>query len=263
MRVRFVFKLNNKGAVLPFHHQNLIRSFLEMVLGQSQQLDQQPFNFSGLKGQTKVGKDGLHYFSKRVTLVMSSSINGFLEEVIELVFQKEQFYLGNLLLTPEFVENEYLPSISTESKYLCISPMVIAHTDNIYTNKQFIPPNSDQFSDYLYESTLTRMEESGQYTMEQIASYSKFQVVPDKRYLEKMAQRGKKYARIYSLHYHGEPIEIRGYTFPFTLYAPQEVQDFIIKNGIGDLTQYGFGMLDVSGGEGIKREIIFKGKDAG
>lgn len=256
MRVRFVFKLINKGAVLPFHHQNLIRSFLETLIGKSQHLDQQPFNFSGLKGQTKVGKQGLHYFSKRVTIVMSSSFNNFIKELIELVFEQEQFSLGNLLLVPEFVEEEILPEPETDCKYLCISPIVISHSDNTFLNKQFVLPTGDEFSDLLYESTMNRMEMSGQYTNEEIATFSKFQVVPDQNYTQRMSARGKKFARIYTISYQNQPLEIRGYTFPLTLYAPKAVQEFVIKNGLGELTQHGFGMLDFVDQEAIKREVI-------
>lgn len=233
-----------------------------MVVGKHQALDNHPFNYSGLKGQTKVGKQGLHYYSKRVTLVMSSSFQDFMEEVIELIFAQEQFYLGNLLLRPELVETEKLPEVSTECKYLCISPLVISYTDDLYKNKQFIPPNSDEFSDLLYESTMNRMESSGQFTSDEITSFSKFQLVPDKKYIDKMTVRGKKFARIYTITYQGISNEVRGYTFPFTLYAPQKVQDFVLRNGLGELTRYGFGMLDFATPTPITREVLLEAQDS-
>ena len=101
VRVRAVFKLLNKGAVLPFHHQELIRSLFEMVMGRDFVLDEIDFNYSGLKGQTRVGKDGLHYFSKRVTLVISSTNVEFIDAIIKNLFNLNYFYLGNLQLVPE------------------------------------------------------------------------------------------------------------------------------------------------------------------
>jgi CRISPR-associated endoribonuclease Cas6 len=47
--------------------------------------------------------------------------------------------------------------------------------------------------------------------------------------------------------------EVRGYTFPFTLYAAREVQEFIYQNGLGYFTHKGFGMLDVSNNDSIQR----------
>ena len=40
--------------------------------------------------------------------------------------------------------------------------------------------------------------------------------------------------------------EVRGYTFPFTLYAVKPVLDFVYNNGIGYFSYKGFGMLDLA-----------------
>jgi CRISPR-associated endoribonuclease Cas6 len=47
--------------------------------------------------------------------------------------------------------------------------------------------------------------------------------------------------------------EVRGYTFPFTLYAAKEVQQFIYENGLGHFAHKGFGMLDVANNDSIQR----------
>ena len=39
-------------------------------------------------------------------------------------------------------------------------------------------------------------------------------------------------------------VEIRGYTFPFTMYADPIVQQFVFECGMGAFTNRGFGMLD-------------------
>jgi CRISPR-associated endoribonuclease Cas6 len=41
--------------------------------------------------------------------------------------------------------------------------------------------------------------------------------------------------------------EVRGYTFPFTLYAAPLVQQFVFENGLGQVAHKGFGMIDVAG----------------
>jgi CRISPR-associated endoribonuclease Cas6 len=59
------------------------------------------------------------------------------------------------------------------------------------SGKRFINPDTDEFSDLLYESTLTRMEKSGWYSQEQMESFYKFQVVPDMNYVNKLREQQK------------------------------------------------------------------------
>ena len=70
-------------------------------------------------------------------------------------------------------------------RYLCLSPLVVLNTDSNEKNKEFIHPTLDKFSDFLYESTMLRMERSKLYTSEEIESFYKFQIIPDKIYLDK------------------------------------------------------------------------------
>ncbi|MFT6828816.1 MAG: CRISPR-associated endoribonuclease Cas6, partial [Roseivirga sp.] len=66
MRVRIIFKLKNRGAVLPFHHQHILAQFIKGVIvnGKNENFIDFPYySFSGLKGQTKVSRTGLNYFS--------------------------------------------------------------------------------------------------------------------------------------------------------------------------------------------------------
>ena len=126
------------------------------------------------------------------------------------------------------------------------SLLVVIPAFNEEAGKRFINPDSDEFSDLLYESTLTRMEKSGWYTPEQMESFFKFQVVPDMVYVNKLKEQQKKFARIYAVYDLDVKYEVRGYTLPFTLYAAPEVQDFVFKCGLGAFTHKGFGMMDLA-----------------
>jgi CRISPR-associated endoribonuclease Cas6 len=157
-------------------------------------------------------------------------------------------------LVPEAIEEEEPVVISDESRFLCISPIVVipaAFNDDI--GKKFVSPESDEFSDLLYDSTLSRMEAGGKYTTEQLASFYKFQIVADHEYIQRIQASHKKFARIYPLYDNDVKFEVRGYTFPFTLYAAREVQQFIYENGLGYCTHKGFGMLDVANNESLQR----------
>ena len=257
MRTRIIFALKNRGAYVPFHHQYLLAQVIKglLVFGPDKSyLDFNQFNFSGLKGQTKVSRKGLHYFSSKVTLVFSCSDKNFMAYFIARLFEQKDVMVGNLHLVPESVESEEPVAIGDEARFLCISPIVlIPAAFNDERGKKFISPESDEFSDLLYESTLSRMEATGKFTTEQLAAFYKFQILPDSGYIQRIQSSHKKFARIYPLYDNDIRFEVRGYTFPFTLYASKEVQQFVYENGLGYFTYKGFGMLDIANNDSIHR----------
>jgi CRISPR-associated endoribonuclease Cas6 len=250
LRVRIIFILKNKGANLPFHHQFLLAQLIKGIIirgGEERYFNYNFYNFSGLKGQTKISRNGLHYFSSRVTLVLSSLNKDFIDYFLKEMFKFPQIELGNLLLIPEAVEKEEMPKFTEENKYICISPLVLLTPSfNDAEGKKYIAPESDDFSDLLYESTMSRMVDTGYYDEKQMASFFKFQVVPDSDYIAKIHESQKKFARIYPVFDQDVKYEIRGYTFPFVLFAAKEVQEFVFTCGLGAFAHKGFGMLDLA-----------------
>ncbi len=250
MRVRIIFALKNRGGFVPFHHQFMLAQVIKGLIvsgGNMRFADYIGYNFSGLKGQIKISRKGLHFFSSKVTLVFSSTDKDFLDYFLKILFAQSDLMIGNLHLVPETVENED-PIVITESvKFLCISPLVLLKPSfNEDSAKRFIEPDADEFSDLLYDSTIARMEASGNYTVSELGQYYKFQVVPDQDYLQRIKSTGKKFSRIYPLYDSDVKFEVRGYTFPFTMYAPLPVQQFVYENGLGQFSHKGFGMLDVA-----------------
>ncbi len=257
MRIRIVFQLKNRGAYVPFHHQFLVAQTIKgLVLlgGERKFLNFTRYNFSGIKGQIQISRKGLHFYSSRVTLVFSSSDQDFLDYFLKVLMIQKELMIGTLQLVPEAIENEDVVAIGEAVKFLCISPIVLTQASfNDESGKRFISPHSDEFSDLLYESTMSRMEESQKYSAEELASFYKFQLVADKDYLERIQATHKKFARIYPLYDYDIKFEVRGYTFPFTLYAPKPVQQFVYEYGLGHFSHKGFGMLDVANGNTIAK----------
>jgi CRISPR-associated endoribonuclease Cas6 len=211
------------------------------------------YNFSGLKGQIKISRKGLHFFSSRITLVFSASDKEFLDYFLAILFEQKDLLIGNLQLSPESFEPEEPVTITDSVKFLCISPIVLVPASfNDESGKRFISPENDEFSDLLYDNTIARMEASGKFTAEQLADFYKFQLVPDKEYINRIQTSHKKFARIYPLYDSDIKYEVRGYTFPFTLYAPQPVQQYVYENGLGYFSHKGFGMLDVANANSVK-----------
>lgn len=234
---------------MPFHHQHLLAQTIKGLIikgGEQKYFDFNNYNFSGLKGQTRVSRKGLHFFSSKVTLVFSSSNVDFVEYVKRVLFQFEILEIGNLELVPDSVEVETVVPIESPARFVCISPLVLvkpAFGDK--DSKRFIHPDSDTFSDMLFESTINRMSECNEYTEEELESFYQFQLVPDKEYLRKITEGQKKYARIYAVYDNDVKYEARGYTFPFKIYAHDKVLRFLFNNGLGYFTYKGFGMVDL------------------
>lgn len=257
MRIRIIFRLRNKGTTLPFHHQHILTTLVASLLADYGK-ENLIYNFSGLKGQTRVSRYGLHYYSNRVTLVFSSLDKGMIDHFIRKVFQHHLLEVGDLVLSPELVEEERQPKFSNLTKYVSISPLVITPPDEDEVAKEFVMPDSAQFSDLLYESTLFQMERSGLFSAQEIASFYQFQVQPDMLYIEKLKREAKKFARIYTLYDNESPkAEVRGYTFPFSLYAHPEVHNFIFNCGFGEVTDEGYGMIDLANADPTVRCVPY------
>lgn len=244
MRVRIIFSLTNKGASVPFQHQSLVYDLIKSLVLKTKFENYILYTFSGLKGRIKIDTEGLQFHSDKVTLIIASKSEEFLQSFLKALFKLEQIVLGNLVLIPLKVEKELPVVLANEVKYVCISPLVILDPYTTEEPKQFIDPGQDAFSDILYENTMNRIESSEAFSPEQIMDFHKFQLIPDKLYLQKIGQEGKKFSRIFSILDKGRMMEARGYTFPFTLYAAPEVQQFIYDCGLGAISNYGSGMLD-------------------
>jgi len=248
LRVRVIFDLRNKGATVPFHHQFLLAQIIRGILvrgGDSCHKDYSLYNFSGLKGQTRVGRSGLHYFSKKVTVVFSSPKKDFVDYFLRNLFELPAVEVGNLELVPDSVDQEIIPKFDSRGKFICISPLVLVPA--VFRNEEsklFISPNERAFTERLLDSTRRRLNALEDPILGDI-SPPEFQFEPDQDYLAKIQIGQKKFSRIYPLYDDDVKYEVRGYTFPFTLGAEPHFFKFLFDCGLGEYTHKGFGMLDV------------------
>ncbi len=257
MRTRIIFSLKNRGAYVPFHHQYLlaqvIKGLLDVWAGKAF-LDFNQYNFSGLKGQTKVSRKGLHYFSSKVTLVFACPDKAFMDYFLARLFEQKEVIVGNLHLVPESVEEEERINIGEEGRFLCISPVVVipaAFNDD--SGKKFVSPQSDEFSDCSTIQPSRAWKRQANISPINCLHSISFRSCPTRTIYNVYRRRIKKFARIYPLYDNDVKFEVRGYTFPFTLYAAREVQQYVYENGLGHFTHKGFGMLDVANNDSIQR----------
>lgn len=253
MRIRIVFQVVNHGGIVPFHHQGLLSDFIRSTLKRhpNPYAQESPYNFSALKGQNRVTRDGLFYESTKVTLVLSSWSKDFTDHFIEALFGLQQVYIGTLILKPLQVFKETATFLPGPTKFVCLSPMVlISEGLPVSEIKKFIHPQSEVFVDLIRESTLSRAERSGWFTSEEIETFTGLMFYPETEYLEKARKSEKKFSRIYHSLHRGNEIEIRGYTFPFYLEAEPKLKEFLYLCGFGEETGEGYGMIDFAEKEG-------------
>ncbi|HET8858619.1 CRISPR-associated endoribonuclease Cas6 [Marivirga sp.] len=241
MRVRLIFKNKEKGANVPFHHQYYLFRFFKGLIkkcGKEEFNTFKHYNFSGLKGQTTVSKSGLHFYSSKITVVFSCSNQDFIDSIIDVLFSLPEIKLNGLTIIPHTVELEHKVDFSEETKYICLSPIVLLTPKfSSDTAKKFIHPESNEFIEILKIALQEKNE---------VLNLGDFEFLPDGNYLKKLEDKGKKYSRVYPIYDQDVPYEVRGYTFPFTLNASPEFHQYIFENGLGLYNDKGFGMLDLA-----------------
>ncbi len=80
------------------------------------------------------------------------------------------------------------------------------------------------FSDFAVRYHGTNESSVASSPLNNFTDFYKFQLVPDKDYLNRIQTTHKKFARIYPLYDADIKYEVRGYTFPFILFAPHAVR---------------------------------------
>ncbi|SMG47389.1 CRISPR-associated endoribonuclease Cas6 [Marivirga sericea] len=241
MRVRLIFKNKEKGATVPFHHQYYLFRFFKGLIkksGKDEFNNFNHYNFSGLKGQTTVSKSGLHFYSSKITVVFSCSNQDFIDSIIEVLFTLPEIKLNGLSIIPHSVELENEIEFAEETKYICISPLILLTPEfSSDEGKKFMHPESGEFVEQLRKALLEKNE---------LNDFGGFEFHPDQNYLKKLEDRGKKYSRVYPIFDQDIPYEVRGYTFPFTLQASPELHKYLFECGLGLFNDKGFGMLDLA-----------------
>lgn len=247
MRIKISFlKVHGGSGTVPLHHQKIISALMDEVIRELPSAS--PFfNFSSLKGTSKVQNGQIRFLSSKVTLVISAAHDDFAKEWVERLFEKRLVSFAKLTLVPKSYEIIPDPEFKTEMKYVCISPMICQppfETDESGNIPDALDPRSQEFSDAFYNAIMDNMEKAG-FTQEQLQQYAEFEIVPDPNYIDKILNTHKKFARIYK---NNDGLPIFGYLLPFTLHAHPQVQKFVWDCGIGLNTNQGYGMIDIVGG---------------
>ena len=242
MRVKFSFlKSKNNDGAIPLHHQKLISHVIRDILSDSP-AHSTLYNFSTLKGTSKVQTGQIRFHSSKVSLVFSSVNDKITEHVIQRIFSFPQINIGKLELLPKSHQIIPDPPFTQRMKYVCISPLIVEPSFSDETAKpEALDPASHEFSDHLFNSVIERMEDAG-YSDDELNEFAEFELQPDMSYINKILADGKKLSR----NYKNDNNEVMsGYLIPFVLHAHPKVQKFIWDAGLGLYCNNGFGMIDI------------------
>jgi CRISPR-associated endoribonuclease Cas6 len=242
MRVKISLVRNpSSNNSIPLHHQKLVSTCIEDFMKELP-VTTEFYNFSSLKGTSKVKNGFMRFLSSKITLVVSADSDEFIQQLVNRIFEEQVVLFGRLELMPRSYEIIPVQDYETRMKYVCISPIILVDpVKDPDTSQLVIDPSSHQFSDLLFNSLMSKMEKSG-FTVQELDEFAEFEAIPDHAYINKIVDAGKKFARFYK---DNDGNSMIGYLIPFTLHAHHKVHKFVLDTGIGVLNNQGYGMVDI------------------
>ena len=228
----------NNNTAIPLHHQKNLSLFLNNLIREmSPQMT--CYCFSSLKGTSKVVNGQIRFLSSKISLTISCPESLQLETLVKKIFSVGTIDISGLQLIPKSYKVMAEPEFRTETKYICISPVI---PGPVFTGEEPLPvdPETHEFSDILFDTIISKMEKAG-YHESQLNEYAEFGITPDADYIRKINNSSKKYARVYR---NSDGESFHGYLLPFYVHAHPEVHKFIWERGIGLFTELGYGLLD-------------------
>ena len=101
MRVKISFLRDHSSAnSIPLHHQKLLTDSL-VPFFESLTADKTLFNFSSLKGTSKIMNGFMRMLSSKVTLVISGRNKEYMDQIIKMIFERPYLTVGKMNLIPK------------------------------------------------------------------------------------------------------------------------------------------------------------------
>src|SRR5437762_11955148 len=109
--------------MVPLHHQKIISAFMEEVIAELPSASG-GYNFSSLKGTSKVLNGQIRFLSSKVSLVISAPEKEFMETLVKKIFDKRLVAFAKLSLVPKSYQVIQDPVYTTVMKYVCFCCLV-------------------------------------------------------------------------------------------------------------------------------------------
>jgi len=226
---------------MPLHHQMVLNKSLIPFMDRRRD-NKTLYTYSSMKGSSNVMNGIITFHSDKMSLIVSSNNDHFVKSMVDRIFQKHVVKIGKMLMMPKLQQVISNPEFKEEMKYVCLAPFVLIDSGKEPERAEtIIDPNTQEFSDLLFNSTMERMHKAG-FTEDELKEFQTFEVIGDQEYLKKTVENNKRFARFYR---NLDRQTIVGYLLPFTLHAHPKVQQFIFETGLGLYGLEGYGMIDI------------------
>ena len=101
MRIKISFlKVHGSSGTVPLHHQKIISAFIDEVIRELP-LASNYYNFSSLKGTSKVQTGQIRFLSSKVSLVISAPEGDFVDQLVAKIFDRRLVSFAKLTLVPK------------------------------------------------------------------------------------------------------------------------------------------------------------------
>ena len=232
MRIKISFlKVHGSSGTVPLHHQKIISAFMDEIIRELP-VTSDFYNFSSLKGTSKVQSGQIRFLSSKVSLVVSTSqwVYGRLGK--KNLRQKIGEF-AKLTLVPKSMISSLIRNSNPQMKYVCISPMIPQQPfpDGwvvLFLNRWIQEATSFQIFLWCRSGLHGKKPDSRKNKSAACGNLKSFLILDTFR-------KFLRHTKVCTVLKNNNNQTMYGYLLPFTLHAHPQVQKFIWECGIEKL----------------------------
>ncbi len=199
------------------------------------------FTFSNLNvPERKIDGTRLISFSKKISLMISSPMEDFLQHLVTGLFSDGYFFIEHARFQKGDIQVLPDPEFSETMEFSMLSPMVVSvmRPDR---SKEFLKYNDERLSAVVLKNLLAKYQAIYGHAFG--GSISSFAIRFSEKYLTQRQGKVEKLVKIREGH--AEETHIKAILCPFTITAPIELIKVGYDCGFGEKNSVGFGMVKV------------------
>jgi CRISPR-associated endoribonuclease Cas6 len=192
----------------------------------------------------------IKYGSNCYIQIASPMLEDFVQNFVIGLFQQQEIEIGGPQAVGRFmitqVETLPLPIFESETKFRCLSPMVVS-TMHLYQGKltpYYFRHDDQQLSEAIRNNLGRKFETIHNKSAAELSLLFE----PDQRYIKNREKQGKRVTKKITIKEGAyESTDIICLEVPFTLKGSRELMEIAYECGIGEKNSLGFGMIEVVG----------------
>lgn len=257
MRLQVFFSNPHKEVLLPINNNHTLAAVIKKLIDAKNAADENSgpdmentlFTFSQLIiPERQIVKDKIAILSDSFHWFIASPDEQFLRMLAESFHETRSIEICGFLFPVDFIKLAETPSFSEgDDLFTCLSPvtvfqyeqpMQLQNTRKTGSKRQYLFPNDDAYYHYLKHELKKKLIRMGILIQENF----KFNIKLDQEYLRKKKYRVTKKINIKDEN--GNDLEVKGFLAPVRIKARPEILQVIYDTGLGQMNEFGFGMLE-------------------